>query len=136
MSTSAARPAASHHRTPIEIASMAVGAVFLLVGLLGFIPGITMGPLGAYNIVHLLFGVAGLAMGRSVSGARAFLVWGGAIYLVLFVYGLIFGGPTPANFVPMNMADNFLHLVLGIGMLALGLTLGRRPAGTRTTTMG
>ena len=154
MSTSAARPAASHHRTPIEIAAMAVGAVFLLVGLLGFIPGITMGGLGAYghtsealllgvfqvsilhNIVHLLFGVAGLAMGRSVSGARAFLVWGGAIYLVLFVYGLIFGGPMPANFVPMNMADNFLHLVLGIGMLALGLTLGRRTAGTRTTTMG
>ena len=152
MSTSAARPAASH-RTPLEIAAMAVGGVFLLVGLLGFIPGITTGPLAAYghesgahllgvfqvsilhNIVHLLFGVAGLALGRSASGARQYLVWGGAIYLVLFVYGLIFGGtPSAANFVPMNMADNILHLVLGVGMLALGLVLSRRAGmGTRTT---
>jgi len=31
-----------------------------------------------------------------------------------------------ANFVPLNAADNWLHLGLGIGMIALGMLLGRR----------
>ncbi|GAB4100348.1 DUF4383 domain-containing protein [Sinomonas halotolerans] len=131
-------------RTPAQTASAAVGIVFLLVAVLGFVPGITTGALdGAghdssalllgifqvsvlHNIVHLLFGVAGLAMARTHGGARSFLVWGGAVYLVLFLYGLFVAGPNPANFVPVNAADNILHLVLGIGMLALGLALGRR----------
>ncbi|WP_077488125.1 DUF4383 domain-containing protein [Sinomonas mesophila] len=138
------------HRTPLEIAAMAVGAVFLLVGVLGFIPGITTGSglgiaghgsdaflLGVFqvsvlhNIVHLLFGIAGITLGRTSSGAKAYLVYGGIIYLVLFVYGLIFSGPMAANFVPLNAADNILHVVLGIGMLLLGLVLGRAMPGTR-----
>ena len=139
------------HRTPLEIAAMGVGAVFLLVGILGFIPGITTGSgpsfaghhsdaylLGVFqvsvlhNVVHLLFGVAGLALGRTFSGAKGYLVYGGAIYLVLFVYGLIFGGmDSAANFVPLNAADNVLHLLLGVGMLGLGLVLGRTTAAAR-----
>ena len=55
-----------------------------------------------------------------------YLVWGGVIYLVLFVYGLIVGQRSAANFVPVNTADDFLHLVLGVGMIALGLALTRR----------
>ena len=76
--------------------------------------------------MHLLFGVAGLALARTVSGSRNYLVWGGAIYLVLFVYGLIVGQRSAANFVPVNPADDILHLVLGIGMITLGLALTRR----------
>jgi hypothetical protein len=64
-----------------------------------------------------------------VSGARNYLVWGGVIYLVLFVYGLIVGQSSAANFVPLNPADDFLHLVLGVGMIALGLALTRRNRG-------
>jgi hypothetical protein len=45
---------------------------------------------------------------------------------VLFVYGLIVGQRSAANFVPVNTADDFLHLVLGVGMIALGLALTRR----------
>ena len=139
------------HRTPLEIAAMAVGAVFLLVGVLGFIPGVTTGSgpsfaghhsdaylLGLFqvsvlhNAVHLLFGVAGLALARTVTGAKAYLVYGGVIYLVLFVYGLIFGGSdSAANFVPLNAPDNVLHLLLGVGMLGVGLVLGRTTAATR-----
>jgi hypothetical protein len=139
------------HRTPIQLAATAVGAVFLVVGVLGFIPGITsdVGSLAfaghsshamllglfqvsvLHNIVHLLFGVAGLVLGRSVGTAKGYLTWGGAIYLVLFVYGLIFGGEMAGNFVPVNLADNVLHLFLGIGMLALGLVLGRRSVAHR-----
>lgn len=136
----------SHRRTPIQLVATVVGAVFLLVGVLGFIPGITTGGLGVaghhsdayllglfqvsvlHNVVHLLFGVAGLALGRSAAGAKVFLAWGGAIYLLLFVYGLVFGGESAANFVPLNVADNGLHLVLGLAMVALGLILGRTTA--------
>jgi hypothetical protein len=124
---------------------MAVGAVFVLVGILGFIPGITSSYsdmsfaghgsgamlLGIFqvsilhNIVHLLFGIAGLAAARSASGSRAFLVGGGIIYLVLWIYGLLVGQTSSANFVPLNTADNWLHFVLGVGMIGLGLALSR-----------
>lgn len=130
-------------------AAMAVGAVFLLVGVLGFVPGITSNYdslefaghesgallLGLFqvsilhNIVHLLFGVAGLALGRKTSTAVTYLIAGGAVYLVLWVYGLVIGHDTSANFVPLNTADNWLHFVLGIAMIGLGL-LGRKKAET------
>jgi Domain of unknown function (DUF4383) len=138
--------------TNVQKAAAAVGAVFLLVGLLGFIPGVTtnydqLGFAGAgsealllgvfqvsilHNIVHLLFGVLGLVMARSAAGARTYLVFGGAVYLVLFLYGLLISADSPANFVPVNTADDILHLLLGIGMIVLGLALTRR-TGTRTT---
>lgn len=141
-------------RSPVQQAAMLVGAVFLLVGILGFIPGITThyGTMefashesGAellglfqvsvlHNLVHLAFGIAGLAMARSASSAYAFLLGGGAIYLVLWIYGLIVDHGSGANFVPFNTADDWLHFVLGIGMIALALLLGRRrTAGTGTT---
>jgi hypothetical protein len=52
-------------------------------------------------------------------------VYGGAIYLVLFAYGVIFHGSSSANFVPVNWADNVLHLGLGVGMIGLGVVLGK-----------
>ena len=84
-----------------------------------------------HNIVLLLYGVAGLALSRTVSGARAFLIGGGVIYLVLWLYGLVVGYDSGANFVPFNNADNWLHLLLGLGMIALGVVLTRRPATNR-----
>ena len=135
---------------------MAVGAVFLLVGILGFIPGITQEVpaydlagedsndmlLGIFqvsvlhNIVHLLFGVAGLAMARRTDTARTYLLVGGAIYLVLWVYGLIVGADSSANFVPMNAADDWLHFALGVGMIVLGMLLGRRDTAGAGSTGG
>jgi arginine exporter protein ArgO len=132
-------------RRPAQLAAMVVGAVFLLVGIAGFIPGITTNYdqlqfaghqsgallLGVFqvsilhNIVHLLFGVAGLAMARTAHGARNYLIGGGVIYAVLWLFGLLIGDSMPANFVPMNMADDWLHLVLAVAMIALGVSLGR-----------
>src|SRR5919201_2193922 len=75
--------------SPIQSVAMLVGLVFLLVGILGFIPGITSNYdelkfaghnsdaqlLGIFdssilhNIVHLLLGIAGIAMARTYEGA-------------------------------------------------------------------
>jgi hypothetical protein len=137
--------------SPLQKTAVAVGVVFLAVGILGFIPGITTDYgsmqfaghdsgamlLGIFqvsilhNIVHLLFGVAGLALARTFAGARTFLIGGGAIYLVLWIYGLIIDKESGANFVPLNTADDWLHFVLGVGMVALGVILGRSASATR-----
>ncbi len=52
---------------------------------------------------------------------------------MLFVYGLAVSQNSDANFVPLNLADDFLHLVLGLGMIALGVILTRRPGLERHT---
>ena len=74
-----------------------------------------------HNIVHLLFGVIGLALARGVPGAVNFLLGGGVVYLLLWIYGLIISKSSNANFVPLNSADDWLHFVLGLGMIGLGL---------------
>ncbi|MFD1149249.1 DUF4383 domain-containing protein [Saccharothrix hoggarensis] len=132
-------------RRPIQTFALLVGVVFLLVGVLGFVPGVTAdfdrfglaGPhseaalLGVFqvsalhNVVHLLFGVAGVAAARSWGSARLFLGAGGFLYLLFWVYGSVVhaighaGGA--ANFLPFNSADNLLHLGLGVGMILLAV---------------
>ena len=125
----ASRPArtpesTSGFRTPVQKAALAVGAVFLAVGLLGFVPGITAhydrltfaghhsdaALLGIFNVsvlhnlVHLLFGVAGIVLARTFNSARSYLIGGGVVYLVLFIYGLVIDHDSSANFVPVNDA--------------------------------
>jgi len=137
----------------VRTAAMAVGAVFLLVGVLGFVPGITTNYgsmtfaghmseaklLGIFqvsilhNVVHLLFGAAGLALARRTPTAINYLIGGGVVYLVLWVYGLLVAKQSQANFVPLNSADDWLHFVLGLGMIGLGV-MGRSAlrAGNKT----
>ena len=130
----------------IQLAATAVAATFLLVAVLGFVPGVTTSYsdlslagreshaelVGLFqisvlhNIVHGLFGVIGLVLARSVVGARNFLFGGGVVYLVLTVYGIAIDLDSAANFVPLNVADNFLHLFLGVSMIGLGLVLGKK----------
>ena len=96
----------SRFRTPVQKAALAVGALFLVVGLLGFVPGITThyeqltfaghhsdaALLGIFNVsvlhnlVHLLFGVAGIVLARTFNSARSYLIGGGVVYLVLFLW--------------------------------------------------
>jgi hypothetical protein len=129
-----------NERTPVQNVARLLGIVFLLVGILGFVPGVTTELydgldfagedsqaelLGIFqvsvlhNIVHLLFGVAGLALAGTASGARTYLIGGGALYLVLWLLGLVGG----LDWVPANTADNWLHLVLGVAMIGAGVLL-------------
>jgi len=139
-------------RRPVQTAAAVVAVVFLIVGVLGFIPGVTSNYedltfaghhsgamlLGLFavsilhNIVHLLFGVVGLALARNPGGARGYLVLGGFVYLLLWIYGLVIDQQSGANFVPLNGADNWLHLGLGVGMIALGWGLTAVERGRET----
>jgi hypothetical protein len=141
-----ASPQTRQRLAPVQIAAYVVGVAFLLPGVLGFIPGITtnyemldfaghhsgaklLGIFGIsvlHNIVHLAFGIAGLVFARTFTGARRYLIGSGVIYLLLSIYGLLIDHESAANFVPIDSADNWLHLVLAVGMLALGFVLGRR----------
>ncbi|MDM4718866.1 DUF4383 domain-containing protein [Micromonospora sp. WMMA1363] len=134
-------------RAPVRRAAFAVAVVFLIIGLLGFVPGVTsdfadlriaghqsgarlFGVLQVsvlHNLVHLVFGVAGLTLSRTVTAARTYLVGGGAIYLVLWLYGLAVDHGSAANVLPVNAADDWLHLGFGAGMVALGAATARRP---------
>jgi hypothetical protein len=127
-------------RTPIQSVAAVVGIVFLLVGILGFVPGITThyGDLsfaghgsGAkllgtfqvsilHNLFHLLFGVVGLVLSRTAEGAGTFLTGGGIVYLALWVLGAV----GVAGWLPANTADNWLHFLLGVGLLGLGFAVG------------
>ncbi|MCC9197404.1 DUF4383 domain-containing protein [Arthrobacter sp. zg-Y820] len=143
----------SLRRTNAQRASWYFGFIFIVIGVLGFVPGITSNYEALYfsghtseavllgvfqvsilhNIVHLLFGFLGLIMARTNSLARLYLLGGGAVYLLLFIYGLIVPHHSEANFVPLNTADNWLHLVLGVVMVGLGLLFGTRSAPGRTS---
>jgi hypothetical protein len=144
--------------TAVQTAAALIAVAFVGVGILGFVPGLVtnfdaMAFAGheseallfgifevsvLHNIVHLLFGIVGFVCALAWSSARAFLVGGGVVYLVLWVYGLIVHEEGAANFLPVNEADNWLHLVLGVGLVLLGLLLDRDRAALRagTRTMG
>ena len=135
-------------RPAIELAALAVGATFLLVGVLGFVPGVTQNfdamelagqesgaeLLGIFqvsilhNIVHALFGIAGFLAARTMAASRTYLIGGGLIYAALAVYGMVIDRVSDANFVPVNDADNWLHVGLSAGMIVLGLALSQRTA--------
>lgn len=145
------RSTGARRGTPVQVATVIVGAVFLLVGVLGFIPGVTTNydtlawaghHSGAtlfglfavsvlHNALHLAFGVAGVLMSRTLSGARIYLIGGGLVYAVLWLYGFLIDRGSEMNFVPVNTADNWLHLGLAVGMAVLGVALGGTRQGVK-----
>lgn len=134
-------------RTAVQAAARVAGVVFLLVGVAGFVPGLTSGLydglefagddgdaelLGTFavsvlhNIVHGLFGLAGLALAATPNGARTFLLGGGGLYLALAALGFVGGG----DWLPTNRADDWLHVGLGLALVAAGIA-ATRAAGAR-----
>jgi FtsH-binding integral membrane protein len=141
--------AADWRGSTVQLLATLVSVTFVLAGVIGFIPGLTTNLydglefagedgdaeiLGIFhtsvlhNLVHLLFGLVGLALARTYSGARTFLIWGGVIYIALWLIGL-FGG---LDWIPANDPDDWLHFVLGVGMIALGFLSTRGTMAERT----
>jgi hypothetical protein len=137
--------AASHDgtrgRTIPEILGLAFGAVYLLVGIVGFfITGFDdfaghtdetllifqINPL--HNIVHILIGVAGLVLSRTLAGARTY-GWLLAVgYGAAFIYGLLAVGKD-WDFLNLNGADNVLHILTAV----VGLVIALMPVRTAVT---
>ncbi len=139
-------------RTPMQTFAALMGAVFGLAGIGGFIPGVTTnydelefaGPesgaklLGLFevsilhNLVHLLFAIGLLAAAR-YSWSRAYLLGGGIGYLGVVLFGALVDRESDANFLPLNTADNVLHLVLALAMLAMAVIGTRLSQGSPAT---
>lgn len=147
---------ASHHahdfhvtRDHVRTAAMGMGVVFLLLGILGMIPGITTQYdgmatasgseamlFGAFqvsvllNLMYLIIGAAGIWMSRAVLEARNFLVGSGVFLLIMWLYGIIVGD-SAANVLSTNASTNSLNLILGIIAVGLGAAYAMRHRGTR-----
>ena len=128
----------NNQRSLAQTLALLFGVVLLGVGVLGFIPGVTtnLGDikfagnespselLGIFqvsilhNIVHLLFGIAGVALSRTTANAKMYLLYSGVIYVALVVFGvLVDRSGEDANFIPVNTADDVLHLALAVGLI-------------------
>jgi hypothetical protein len=133
--------------SPNRLVATIFGAVYLLVGLLGFAftggvgfvatkGGLILGifevnPL--HNIAHLLIGAALLIAGLTrVAAAKAVNTTVGAVYLLLGIVGFFLVG-TGANILALNTPDHFLHLVSAIVLLGVGLGADRTVRATSAT---
>lgn len=120
--------------TTVQRAAQIFGIVFILLAIVGFITpgGMNMGTADAgmmmgmfhinllHNVVHLLFGLWGLAAARSWSGAKQYATVSGAIFLVLAILGFV--APDGFGLVPLGAKDVWLHIALAVPLLYFGLT--------------
>ena len=122
----------SNHRTLAQTLALAFGIVFLLVGILGFIPGITEDAPGSFagedsdgsllgifqtsvlhNLAHLAFGI-GILAARKHATALTYLLVSGIAYTVLFLGGIL----GSMDWLPADDTDDWLHL--GLAVLLFG----------------
>lgn len=104
------------------------GAVMLLVGILGFVPGLAPDGMllgifmvdGLHNVVHVLTGIAAIAAGM-MGGTYPKLYFKafGVVYGLVTVLGFLTGHGLVA-LIPVNMADNILHIAITAFALYLG----------------
>ena len=129
-----------------QILALVFGAVYLLVGVVGFfVTGFDnvadnsqhemllffmINPL--HNVVHIVIGLAGLLLARTLAGARTY-GWLLAVgYAAAFVYGLIAVGKS-WDFLNINAADNVLHIITAVVGLVIALAPVRTTAGAART---
>jgi hypothetical protein len=137
--------------SPARLYALVVGTVLVAAGIIGFFYNAHFGSgndvfgndssvkvfgilavNGWHNVVHIATGALGLlAAGYA---ARAYAYGLGVVYIAIAIWGFIIGsGDSILTIVPVNTADNFLHLILGVlGVLAGAATKepGTRPAAT------
>lgn len=112
----------------IKKLSLVFGIVFLAIGILGFVPGVTNDQdmlLGIFkvgvlhNLVHILSGVAALIAAKSEDYAQLYFRVFGSVYALVAIIGFIQGN-TVLGLFDINMADNWLHTVLAVAILGIG----------------
>ena len=121
--------------SPNRLLATIFGAVYVLIGIAGFLVTADVGlietPGGLllgifevnilHNIAHLLIGAALLIAGLSGLGpARTVNSVIGALYLLLGIVGLFVIG-SAFNILAINGADNVLHFGSAVLLLAVGL---------------
>ncbi|HEX6143885.1 MAG TPA: DUF4383 domain-containing protein [Geminicoccaceae bacterium] len=135
--------------------ALAYGIVFLLVGIAGFVPGLVTPPQPTadvaadtgfgrlfglfpvnlwHNLVHVAFGIWGLAAYRTFSAARTYARAVAVIYAVLAVMGLIPVLNTTFGLIPLYAHDVWLHIVLAAVAAYFGFFGPAEPAEGRTVT--
>lgn len=134
----------SPQRTPAQLYALVFGVVLVSVGVLGFIADASFGDPGSniegdellvfevngwHNVVHIASGAIGLAVAVSPAASRTFALGFGAVYMAVTIWGFV-DGNSVAWLLPVNPADNILHL----GIAAAGIGAGvatPRPARVR-----
>ena len=135
--------------------SLVLGIIFLLVGIAGFVPGLLQTPEPAadvevtqsfgrlmglfpvnalHNLVHIIFGIWGIAAYRSYTGARGYSKAVAIIYAVLAVMGIIPGLNTTFGLIPLYGHDIWLHAVIAIAAAYFGFVASDREVGHSTAT--
>jgi hypothetical protein len=135
--------------------SLVLGIIFLLIGIAGFVPGLLQTPEPAadvevtqsfgrlmglfpvnalHNLVHIIFGIWGIAAYRSYTGARGYSKAVAVIYAVLAVMGLIPRLNTTFGLIPLYGHDIWLHAVIAIAAAYFGFVASDREVGHSTTT--
>jgi hypothetical protein len=133
-------------KTLAQVYALSLGVVLVLVGLLGFLvePSFGIGDSaqrgtliafdinGWHNVVHLLSGIVGLAMAGTAAKARLFSIGYGVVYVIVTILGFVVGdGGLLLSLIPINTADNLLHLVIALTGIGIGLAspaVSSRPA--------
>jgi Domain of unknown function (DUF4383) len=125
--------------SPARLYASAVGALLVILGILGFFysasfggPGEVEDMLGAFavngwlNVIHIALGAIGLLVAGFA--AREYALSLGILMSVVAVWGFVIGGGEEIlGFLPANLGDDLLHLVLGVlGLAAAAGTPSRR----------
>jgi Domain of unknown function (DUF4383) len=119
--------------SPARVYAMAVGVVLVAAGIIGFfyesafttdesVRKAVLGLLdvnGWHNVVHIATGLLGILAARALATARTYCLLFGVVYLLVCVWGFIVGNDgSILSIVPVNTADNVLHLLLAAGGFA------------------
>jgi hypothetical protein len=127
--------------SPARLYATLVGGVLVVAGIIGFFYSSSFGSPGTvddafgildvngwHNLVHILTGAIGLLVAGYA--ARGYALGLGFVYLVIAIWGFIIGGgESILGFIPVNTADNFLHLILGLLGIGAGLTTPKAGTG-------
>ena len=105
-----------------KTAAIVLGVVFVIVGLLGFVPNPLVSPTGLFvvntmhNLMHLVSGIVLLAGAFTTLGARMSMMIVGWAYVAVAIIGF-FSGDMILGIIHQNNADRWLHVFLAAANL-------------------